>query len=46
MDNQADQGMVRLRDHKQEYVNMLTAIIDLLDGAKYLWEGDRHEQQN
>jgi hypothetical protein len=25
---------------------MLTAIIDLLDGAKYLWEGDRHEQQS
>ena len=27
-----------------EYSNMLTAIIDLLDGAKYLWEGDCHEQ--
>ena len=27
-----------------EYTNMLTAIIDLLDGAKYLWEGDLHEQ--
>ena len=27
-----------------EYTHMLTAIIDLLDGAKYLWEGDRHEQ--
>ena len=27
-----------------EYTNMLTAIIDLLNGAKYLWEGDRHEQ--
>ena len=26
-----------------EYTNMLTAIIDLLDGAKYLWEGDHHE---
>ena len=26
-----------------EYTNMLTAIIDLLDGAKYLWEGDQHE---
>lgn len=26
-----------------DYTNMLTAIIDLLDGAKYLWEGDRHE---
>ena len=29
-----------------EYTNMLTAIIDLLDGAKYLWEGDCHEQQS
>ena len=27
-----------------EYTNMLTAIIDLLDGAKYLWEGDCHDQ--
>lgn len=27
-----------------EYTNMLTAIINLLDGAKYLWEGDFHEQ--
>lgn len=27
-----------------ECTNMLTAIIDLLDGAKYLWKGDRHEQ--
>ncbi|MGN9019482.1 plasmid mobilization protein [Lachnospiraceae bacterium HCP1S3_C3] len=26
-----------------EYTNMLTAIIALLDGAKYLWEGDHHE---
>lgn len=26
-----------------DYTNMLTAIIDLLDDAKYLWEGDRHE---
>lgn len=26
-----------------EYSNMLTAIIDLLDGAKYLWEGEHHE---
>lgn len=29
-----------------EYTNMLTAIIDLLDGAKYLWEGDCHEQRS
>ena len=27
-----------------EYTNMLTTIIDLLDGAKYLWKGERHEQ--
>ena len=27
-----------------EYTNMLSAIIDLLDGAKYLWEGEQHEQ--
>lgn len=25
------------------YNNMLTAIIDLLDGAKYLWEGEHHD---
>ena len=25
---------------------MLTAIIDLLDGAKYLWEGEHHETNN
>lgn len=35
-----------IKELQTEYVNMLTAIIDLLDGAKYLWEGDRHEQQN
>ena len=29
-----------------EYTYMLTAIIDLLDGAKYLWEGNYHEQQS
>ena len=29
-----------------EYTNTLTAIIDLLDGAKYLWEGECHEQQS
>ena len=29
---------------RTEYTNMLTAIIDLLAGAKYLWEGGRHEQ--
>lgn len=28
---------------KTEYINILTAIIDLLNGAKYLWEGNFHE---
>ena len=35
-----------IRELRTEYTNMLTAIIDLLDGAKYLWEEDRHEQQS
>ena len=35
-----------ITDLQIEYTNMLTAIIDLLDGAKYLWEGDCHEQQS
>ena len=34
-----------IKELQTEYTNMLTAIIDLLDGAKYLWEGDCHEQQ-
>lgn len=33
-----------VKELQTEYINMLTAIIDLLDGAKYLWEGDRHEK--
>lgn len=33
-----------INELQTEYTNMLTAIIDLLDGAKYLWEGDCHEQ--
>jgi hypothetical protein len=33
-----------INELQTEYTNMLTAIIDLLDGAKYLWEGGRHEQ--
>jgi len=33
-----------IKELQTEYTNMLTAIIDLLDGVKYLWEGDRHEQ--
>ena len=28
---------------KHQYISMLKAIIDLLDGAKYLWDGERHE---
>ena len=33
-----------IKELQSEYTNMLTAISDLLDGAKYLWEGDHHEQ--
>ena len=33
-----------INELQTEYTNMLTAIIDLLDGAKYLWEGEHHEQ--
>ena len=35
-----------IKNLQTEYTNMLTAIIDLLDGAKYLWEGDCYEQQS
>ncbi len=35
-----------IKDLHTEYTNMPSAIIDLLDGVKYLWEGDRHEQQS
>lgn len=35
-----------IKELQSEYTNMLTAIIDLLDGAKYLWERDCHEQQS
>lgn len=35
-----------IKELQTEYTNMLSAIIDLLDGAKYLWEGDCHEQQS
>lgn len=35
-----------IKELQTEYTNMLTAIIDLLDGAKYLWEGDCHEQHS
>ena len=27
-----------------DYVNMLSAIIDMFDGAKYLWEGDKSHE--
>jgi len=33
-----------IKELQINYNNMLTAIIDLLDGAKYLWEGEYHEQ--
>lgn len=33
-----------INELQTEYTNMLATIIDLLDGAKYLWEGDYHEQ--
>ena len=33
-----------IKELQTEYTNMLTTIIDLLDGAKYLWEGDRHDK--
>ena len=32
-----------IKELQTDYNNMLTAIIDLLDGAKYLWEGVHHE---
>ena len=35
-----------IKELHTEYTNMLTAIIDLLDGAKYLWEGEHHETKS
>ena len=35
-----------IKELQTEYTNMLTAIIALLDGAKYLWKGDYHEKQS
>lgn len=35
-----------IKELQIEYINMLTVIIDLLDGAKYLRKGDCHEQQS
>ena len=35
-----------IKELQIEYTNILTAIIDLLDVAKYLWERDCHEQQS
>ena len=32
-----------IKELQTDYINMLTAIIDLLDGAKYLWEGEHPE---
>ena len=34
-----------IKELQTYYNNMLTAIIDLLDGAKYLWEGEHHEKK-
>ena len=31
-----------IQELQTDYNNMLTAIIDLLDGAKYLWEGEHN----
>ncbi len=35
-----------IKELQTDYNNMLTAIIDLLDGAKYLWEGEHHETKS
>ena len=32
-----------IKELQTDYNNMLTAITNLLDGAKYLWEGEHHE---
>ena len=32
-----------IKELQTDYNNMLTAIIDLLDGARYLWKGEHHE---
>lgn len=32
-----------IKELQTDYNNMLTTIIDLLDCAKYLWEGEHHE---
>lgn len=32
-----------IKELQTDYINMLTAIIDLLDGAKYLWKVEHHE---
>lgn len=33
-----------INELQTQYINMLTAITGLLNGAKYLWEGECHEQ--
>ena len=35
-----------IKELQTEYTNILTVIIDLLDSAKYLCEGDHHEKQS
>lgn len=32
-----------IKELQIDYNNTLTAIVNLLDGAKYLWEGEHHE---
>lgn len=36
----------KITELQTSYNNMLKAIIELLDGAKYLWEGDTMKQNN
>ena len=33
----------KITELQTDYNNVFTVIIDLLDGAKYLWEGKHHE---
>lgn len=28
---------------QEDYTNLLKAVVDLLDGAQYIWKGDTHE---
>ena len=35
----------KFADMQTDYLHMLRAIIRMLDGAKYLWEGDSGKEQ-